>query len=102
MLPKKYLASCAILLALFGARLRTIAQVHLSRGMCNFDPCVKVPVAARCEVDVSYVGVASCVCPDGMSHSACAWVKYRSTQVTSGMGNQFQMAELDAKMRMNV
>lgn len=40
-------------------------QLSLSRGMCNFDPCVKEPVAARCEVDVSYVGVALCICPDG-------------------------------------
>lgn len=65
MVLKGYLAASAFLALASLPYLTPLAQVQLSRGMCNFDPCVKAPVAARCEVDVSYVGVALCICPDG-------------------------------------
>lgn len=47
------------------AVVRVSAQVNFAMGMCNFDPCVKTPVPARCEIDVALVGVTRCVCPDG-------------------------------------
>lgn len=41
--------------------------MDLSRGMCNFNPCVTSPVAAKCVVDVAIVGVATCQCPEGFA-----------------------------------
>eukprot|EP01068_Selenidium_serpulae_P003386 Selendium_serpulae@DN3028_c0_g1_i1.p1 len=62
---KHVLRTSILAFVLYFDVLSVSGQVALSRGMCNFDPCVKEPVAARCEVDVSYIGVAICICPDG-------------------------------------